>query len=89
MLLNMKFHPSSLKSEEDKKKLASAMKTYFFNGGKQVQLNVVDSETLREAQRKADELRDIMVRVAGFSAYFVHLTKEIQEEVIDRTVQVI
>ncbi len=89
MLLNMKFHPSSLKSEEDKKKLASAMKTYFFNGGKQVQFNVVSSETLREAQRKPDEHKDIMVRVAGFSAYFVHLTNEIQNEVIDRTVHVI
>jgi pyruvate-formate lyase len=89
MLLNMKFHPSSLKSEDDKKKLASAMKTYFFNGGKQVQFNVVDSEALREAQRTPDEHRDIMVRVAGFSAYFVHLTNEIQNEVIDRTVHTI
>ncbi|HVN97152.1 MAG TPA: pyruvate formate lyase family protein [Syntrophorhabdaceae bacterium] len=86
MLLNMKFHPSALKTEEDKKKLASAMKAYFFNGGKQVQFNVVDSEALREAQRTPDEHKDIMVRVAGFSAYFVHLTKEIQNEVIDRTV---
>jgi pyruvate-formate lyase len=89
MLLNMKFHPSSLKTEEDKKKLASAMKTYFFNGGKQVQFNVVDSEALREAQRKPDEHRDIMVRVAGFSAYFVHLNNEIQNEVIDRTIHTI
>jgi pyruvate-formate lyase len=87
MLLNMKFHPSSLKSEEDRKKLVSAMKTYFFSGGKQVQFNVVSSEALREAQRKPDEHKDIMVRVAGFSAYFVHLTKEIQNEIIDRTVQ--
>ena len=52
MLLNMKFHPSSLKSEEDKKKLASAMKTYFFNGGKQVQFNVVDSEALKRGPEK-------------------------------------
>jgi pyruvate-formate lyase len=71
------------------KKLASAAKTQFFNGGKQVQFNVVDSQTLREAQRKPDEHRDIMVRVAGFSAYFVYLTKEIQNEVIDRTVHTI
>ncbi|MFC1864130.1 pyruvate formate lyase family protein, partial [Thermodesulfobacteriota bacterium] len=85
MLLNMKFHPMALKSVDDKKKLASAMKTYFFNGGKQVQFNVIDAETLREAQRRPDDHRDIMVRVAGFSAYFVQLTKEIQNEIIDRT----
>lgn len=85
MLLNMKFHPTALKTEEDKKKLASAVKTYFFNGGKQVQFNVIDAETLREAQRNPDDYKDIMVRVAGFSAYFVHLTKEIQDEVIGRT----
>ena len=47
MLLNMKFHPSALKSEEDRKKLAAAMKTYFFNGGKQVQFNVVDRDLAR------------------------------------------
>jgi len=86
MLLNMKFHPMALKSEDDRKKLASAIKTYFFNGGKQVQFNVIDTQTLREAQKNPDEYRDIMVRVAGFSAYFVQLTKEIQNEVIDRTV---
>ena len=85
MLLNMKFHPSALKSEEDRKKLAAAMKTYFFNGGKQVQFNVVDSATLRDAQVHPDEHKGLMVRVAGFSAYFVQLTREIQNEVIDRT----
>jgi pyruvate-formate lyase len=85
MLLNMKFHPMALKSEADKKKLASAIKTYFFNGGKQVQFNVVDSETLRQAQRNPQNYADLMVRVAGFSAYFVQLTREIQNEVIDRT----
>jgi formate C-acetyltransferase len=89
MLLNMKFHPSALKSEEDKKKLASAMKTYFFNSGKHFQFNVVDSETLREAQKNPDKHRNLMVRVPGFSAYFVQLIKEIQNEVIDRTVHTV
>jgi pyruvate-formate lyase len=86
MLLNMKFHPSALRSEEDKRKLAIAMRTYFSNGGKQVQFNVVDSEALREAQKEPEKHGDIMVRVAGFSAYFVHLTRDIQNEVINRTV---
>jgi pyruvate-formate lyase len=85
MLLNMKFHPSALKTDAGREKLAIAVKTYFLNGGKHVQFNVVDRETLREAQRNPENHADLMVRVAGFSAYFVHLTKEIQDEVIGRT----
>jgi formate C-acetyltransferase len=85
MLLNMKFHPSALKTEDDRRKLAIAMKTYFLNGGKHVQFNVVDKETLREAQKSPEKHCDLMVRVAGFSAYFVQLNKEIQDEVIERT----
>lgn len=85
MLLNMKFHPSVLKTEDDRRKLAIAIKTYFLNGGKHVQFNVVDKEILREAQNYPEKHYDLMVRVAGFSAYFVQLNREIQDEVIERT----
>lgn len=84
-LLNMKFHPSALKTEEDLKKLGSMIKTYFNNGGKHVQFNVVDKETLCEAQREPETHSDLVVRVAGYSAYFTVLGKEMQDEIIERT----
>lgn len=84
-LMNMKFHPSALKTDEDLYKLAGAMKTYFMNGGKHIQFNVVDSEMLKEAQKKPDEYQDVVVRVAGYSAYFNALSRAIQDEVIERT----
>ncbi|MBN1458994.1 MAG: formate C-acetyltransferase [Armatimonadetes bacterium] len=84
-LLNMKFHPTSLQSTSDMEKLASLLKTYFSENGKHVQFNVVDKALLREAQEHPEKHRDLIVRVAGYSAYFVQLTKIIQDEIISRT----
>jgi pyruvate formate-lyase/glycerol dehydratase family glycyl radical enzyme len=84
-LMNMKFHPSALKSAEDLRKLSSLIKTYFSLGGKHVQFNVVSKDTLMEAQRHPENHRDLVVRVAGYSAYFVQLTKAVQDEIIERT----
>lgn len=84
-LLNMKFHPTALKTDEDLYKLAAMLKTYLTNGGKHMQFNVVDRETLVAAQNEPEKHRDLVVRVAGYSAYFTALTKEIQNEVIERT----
>jgi formate C-acetyltransferase len=84
-LLNMKFHPSALKSTEDMKKLANLMKIYLASGGKHVQFNVVNAETLIEAQKEPEHHRDLVVRVAGYSAYFVELSRNTQEEIIGRT----
>jgi len=84
-LLNLKFHPSALRSIEDLKKLASLIKTYFSLGGKHVQFNVVSRQTLLEAQQHPQEYRDLVVRVAGYSAYFVQLGKKVQDEIIART----
>jgi pyruvate formate-lyase/glycerol dehydratase family glycyl radical enzyme len=84
-LMNLKFHPSALKGTEDLRKLSSLIKTYFSLGGKHVQFNVVSKDTLLEAQRHPEEHRDLVVRVAGYSAYFVQLTKAVQDEIIDRT----
>ncbi len=84
-LLNMKFHPSALKDEDDLKKLGSAIKVYFANGGKHVQFNVTSRETLIEAQKKPKENESLMVRVAGYSAYFVQLNNAMQDEIIART----
>lgn len=85
MLLNMKLHPSALKTEEDLGKLGALIKTYMQNGGKHIQFNVVDNETLRKAQEKPEDYRDLVVRVAGYSAYFNYLTTAVQNDIIART----
>lgn len=84
-LLNLKFHPTALKTEADLWKLAAATKTYLTHGGKQVQYNVVERETMVAAQKEPEKFKDLIVRVAGYSAYFTALTKTIQDEVIERT----
>jgi pyruvate formate-lyase/glycerol dehydratase family glycyl radical enzyme len=84
-LLNMKFHPSTLGNTEDLKKLAILIKTYFSLGGKHVQFNVVSREMLIKAQNEPENHGDLVVRVAGYSAYFVQLGKRIQDEIIART----
>jgi formate C-acetyltransferase len=86
-LLNMKFPPSVLKTDADLAKLGVLIRTYLTNGGKQVQFNVVDQQTLLAAQKSPKEFRDLVVRVAGYSTYFVTLSQAMQDEVIDRTSQ--
>ena len=56
-------------------------------GGYHIQINVLDDETLLAAQKEPDKYRNIIVRVAGYSAYFVELGKEIQDNIIQRTIQ--
>jgi formate C-acetyltransferase len=84
-LLNIKFHPSALKDREDLGKLYSLIRTYFDYGGKHMQFNVVDSETLREAQEHPENYRSLIIRVAGYSALFTELSRKIQDEIIMRT----
>jgi formate C-acetyltransferase len=83
-LLNMKFHPSALATEEDRRKLSLLIRTYFSQGGKHIQFNVVNKAMLAEAQEHPEKHRDLIVRVAGYSAYFVQLTKPVQNEIISR-----
>jgi formate C-acetyltransferase len=84
-LMNMKFHPSALKSAEDLKKLSSLINTYFDRGGKHIQFNIVSKEMLIKAQKHPEKQKDLIVRVAGYSAYFIQLGKGVQDEIIDRT----
>lgn len=86
-LLNQRFLPSVLGSEQDLDKLCSLVRTYFSLGGHHVQFNVVDTNTLRLAQEHPDDYRNLLVRVAGYSDYFVDLDREHQEEIISRTEQ--
>ncbi len=84
-LLNQRFLPDVLRDESGLRKLGSLVRTYFRLDGHHIQFNVVDSETLRRAQAAPDEYRDLIVRVAGYSDYFVHLDPVLQEEIIART----
>jgi formate C-acetyltransferase len=84
-LLNMRFHPTALSSESGKEKLIALIRSYFALGGMEMQFNIVSAETLRRAQEKPEEYRDLVVRIAGFSAYFVELYKASQEDIIRRT----
>ena len=67
------------------KKLAALVRSYFELGGQQVQFNVVSTETLREAQKHPEQYQDLLVRVAGFSAYFVTIDPALQEDIIERS----
>jgi formate C-acetyltransferase len=84
-LLNMRFHPTALRNEEGKTKLIALIKTYFKLGGMELQFNIVSADVLRKAQTEPEEYRDLVVRIAGFSAYFVELYKASQEDIIKRT----
>ncbi|MFX0150115.1 MAG: trans-4-hydroxy-L-proline dehydratase [Candidatus Hodarchaeota archaeon] len=84
-LLNQKFTPQILSSEEGIDKLIHLIRSYFRLDGHHIQFNVVDADTLRKAQRDPEKFRDLIVRVAGYSDYFVDLTPELQEEIIKRT----
>ena len=86
-LLNQRFLPSVLASEQDLDKLGGLIRTYFSLGGHHIQFNVVDTKTLRDAQSHPDEYRNLLVRVAGYSDYFIDLDREHQEEIISRTEQ--
>jgi formate C-acetyltransferase len=81
----MKFHPSALKKREDLVKLGALLKTSFDYGSKHLQFNVVDRATLMDAQEHPEHYRDLVVRVAGYSAFFVELERNIQEDIIRRT----
>lgn len=83
-LMNMKFHPSALKSESDLEKLGSMIQTYLTHGGKHVQFNVVNKEEMVDAKEHPEDHPELIVRVAGYSAYFTRLTPGIQDEVINR-----
>jgi formate C-acetyltransferase len=85
-LLNLRLSPSILDKEEDILKLADLLMAYHDMGGYHIQFNVIDNEVLRTAQRDPREYRGLMVRVAGYSAYFVELNPEVQEDIISRTI---
>ena len=84
-LLNQKFLPQVLEDEQGITKLAHLIRAYFKMDGHHMQFNVVSSDELRRAQDCPDDYRDLIVRVAGYSDYFVDLTPQLQDEIIERT----
>ena len=84
-LLNVRFVPNLLRRDEDLKKFASFVRTYFKFGGHHIQFNIVDTETLLDAQKHPDLYKDLLVRVAGYSDYFNDMTEQLQNEIIART----
>jgi formate C-acetyltransferase len=86
-LLNQKFTPQVLGSEASLKKLGHLVRSYFKMDGHHIQFNVVTTNTLRKAQKNPDKYRDLIVRVAGYSDYFVDLGEDLQNEIIERSEQ--
>lgn len=84
--LNIRFSPSALQGG-GQKKIRDLIETYFKLGGMQVQFNVVGTDVLLDAQKNPDEYRNLIVRIAGYSAYFVELRKPVQDDFITRTAQ--
>jgi pyruvate formate-lyase/glycerol dehydratase family glycyl radical enzyme len=84
-LLNQKFTPQLLADESGLDNMIHLVRTYFQMDGHHLQFNVVTAETLREAQKDPQKYRDLIVRVAGYSDYFVDLGEELQNEIIRRT----
>ncbi|MFH2036987.1 MAG: trans-4-hydroxy-L-proline dehydratase [Candidatus Zixiibacteriota bacterium] len=86
-LLNQKFTPQFLENDEGITKLVHLIRAYFKMDGHHIQFNVVTAETLRKAQKEPERYKDLIVRVAGYSDYFVDLGLDLQNEIIRRTEQ--
>lgn len=87
-LLNQKFHPSAVAGEEGLRNLSALVRGYFEQKGMHVQFNVISREILQDAQKNPEKYKNLVVRVAGYSAHFVSLDKTIQEDIISRTEQI-
>ncbi|NLA69948.1 MAG: formate C-acetyltransferase/glycerol dehydratase family glycyl radical enzyme, partial [Clostridiales bacterium] len=86
-LLNQKFAPSTVAGEKGLDQMSNLVRSYFAMDGHHIQFNVISRETLIAAQKNPDDYKDLIVRVAGYSDHFRNLSKELQDEIIDRTEQ--
>lgn len=84
-LYNLRFDPKGVQGERGRDIIEGVIKTYFEDGGQHIQINVVDNETLKKAQETPEHYKGLMVRVAGYMAYFTELDKSAQDVIIDRT----
>lgn len=88
-IFNVKFHTSTWENPASLKKIETLIKSFMELDGYHIQFNVFDAETLKDAQQHPDQYRDLVVRVAGYSAFFVQLDPQIQQEIMSRTEQAI
>ena len=86
-LFNQKFHPSALSGREGLEKFVALIRSYFDQKGSHMQFNVVDRETLLDAQKNPEKYKHLVVRVAGYSALFTTLSRSLQDDIIRRTEQ--
>lgn len=86
-LFNQKFHPSALSGREGLEKFTALIRAYFDQKGSHMQFNVVDRNTLLDAQKNPDRYKHLVVRVAGYSALFTTLSRSLQDDIINRTEQ--
>jgi pyruvate-formate lyase len=85
--MNMKLPPDQLKTRKGRETLLNLVKTFMDQDGGHIQFNVLDTKTLKDAQKHPEKYRDLVVRVAGFSAFFTKLHPGVQDEIIARTEQ--
>lgn len=86
VLLNQKLNPSTLDNDGDRQKLMALLRTFFeVHKGWHIQYNIVSRETLLAAKQHPDQYRDLVVRVAGYSAFFTALSPDAQDDIIART----
>jgi formate C-acetyltransferase len=83
--LNQRFHPSLLEGDDKIKLFQQYIRAFMDLGGWHTQFNVVTSDILRKAQKEPENYRDLVIRVAGYSAYFTQLEEELQNDIIERT----
>jgi len=84
---NVKFDPANLNDPSKLRRLAALLRLYCAQGGDIIQFNFIDNETLKKAMEHPEQYRDLLVRVATYSAYFSNLSRAVQEEIISRTVE--
>jgi pyruvate-formate lyase len=83
----MKLPPDQLETRKGRENVLQLIRTLFENGGYHIQFSVLDTNILRDAQKHPEKYRDLVVRVAGFSAFFTKLHVGVQNEIIERTLQ--
>ncbi len=88
-LFNLRFDPRSVSGKQGDNIIEGVIKTYFDNMGEHIQINVIDNETLIAAQKDPEKYRSLIVRVAGYLAYFTELDKAVQDSIIERTAHVV
>lgn len=83
--VNLRFQAMMLKDKARRDKVRALLNVYFAKGGQELQINAIDSDMLRAAQANPEQYKDLVVRIAGFSEFFVNLTRDMQDEIIART----